>query len=489
MNYQQLLDKLNAYSHALSIMYFDVQTIAPKEGSAYRNKMMSILESDYYTLLTSDTTKQILLDNENSTDEIIKESVRILLQDFRRIENIPHDEYTAYNNLKRESFLAWEKARGNNDFSSYESTLSELFETHKKMIAYRNDGKPVYESCLDDYEEGLKQAQVDAFFKVIADRLVPFLDTILDSQGPKPAFLNAYVSVDTQKEISKLIMDHLGYSDDFGYLGETAHPFSSTMSIGDTRITTHYYEHDFVSSMFSIIHEIGHSMYNHQVDPKYEETPILHSMSSSLHESQSRLLENMIGRSKEFWIPIYPKLVEIIPDVLKDISLDDFILGINYVEKGQIRVDADEVTYPLHILVRTEFENIVASQDTSKLSLNTIYNDIFKKHLGYKPTSDSNGILQDVHWSEALIGYFPTYALGTAYGAQFMHQMRKDINVDELLMQGDLKAIFAWLKENIHQYGGAIETQTLIEKVTGETFNPNYYVDYLIDKYSKLLNI
>lgn len=487
MKYKDLMESLNAYAYVLSLAYFDSQTIAPKDGASYHNKMLSKIEKDYYDLLTSKETKDLLVSLENKGDDIQNESVRLLLKTFKDIENIPSDEYSAYNNLKRESFMQWEKARSTNNYKDYEDTLIEMFDTHKKMLKYRNIDKPLYEIALDDYEEGLTQEKVKEFFDVIEKRLVPFIDTVIANQPKRPEFLDAYVAIETQRKISTLIMDHLGYSADFGYLGETAHPFSSTLSKGDTRITTHYHPNSFTSNIFSIIHEVGHSMYNHNVDEKYEETPIMFSMSASMHESQSRLLENMIGRSKPFWTPLYPKLQNLIPEVLSDVSLDEFIQGINYVDKGQIRIEADEITYPLHILVRTEFEQ--ALMDKTPKDLNLLYNSIYKKYFGYNPESDAMGILQDVHWSEALIGYFPTYALGTAYGAQFMHAMYKDIDVDGLLESGDLESIFNWLKSNIHQYGGMIKTQDLIKQVTKEDFNPNYYVDYLINKYTELYDI
>lgn len=489
MQYQELLDKLNAYSFVLSVVYFDTQTVAPKDGQIHRNKMLSVIEKEYITLLTSDETYQILLENEKSDDLVVKESCRLLLKSFRQVNKIPQNEYLAFNNLRRQSFSAWEKSRSMGDYASYEAIQLELFETHKKIVSYYNDKDTLYEMCLDRYEEGLNESQVVNFFNAIAEQITPLLNQIIDHQAPKPEFLSQNVSVEQQRRISSLIMNHLGYSLDFGYLGETAHPFSSTFSKGDTRITTHYYEDNFISSIFSIIHEVGHSMYNHQVDDIYEETPISHSMSMSLHESQSRMLENMIGRSKEFWIPLYPRLQALIPDVLGDVSLDTFILGINYVEKGQIRTEADEITYPLHVLVRTEFELEVMQEGAKLENLNQKYNQIFEKYFGYQPENDSVGILQDVHWSEAMIGYFPTYALGTAYGAQFMHAMRKDLDVDSLLVEGKLDVIFSWLQKNIHRHGGMIQTQDLIFKVTKERFNPQYYIDYLVDKYSNLHNL
>ena len=208
-----------------------------------------------------------------------------------------------------------------------------------------------------------------------------------------------------------------------------------------------------------------------------------------MHESQSRLLENMIGRSEAFWTPLYPQMQAIIPNVLGDVTLQDFIKAINYVERDFIRIEADEITYPLHIMVRYAVEKKLFSDNIETNNLNKIYASAMKDYLGLDVQNDSQGILQDVHWSDASFGYFPTYALGTAYAAQFMHQMKKDIDVDGLLKDGDLKTIFAWLKENIHQYSGQYETQDMIKRVSGETFNPKYYIDYIKTKYSQLLGI
>lgn len=489
MTYNELLDKLNSLNLAITTMSYDALTIAPRSGAPFRNKALSILSGEYFNLLTDPKTYQILKDNENHVDPIIAESAKTQLRQLDKIKNIPADEYVAFDKLKYDSQQSWEDARENCDYSLFKNDLNNLIEGQRKMIGYRNSDLSIYESCLDDYEEGLRQQHVEGFFTTLENRLVPFIDKVIEAQGPKPEFLSAYVSEHEQDMISTLIKDHMGYDASFGYMGLAAHPFSSTFSINDSRITTHYYEDNFTSNIFSIIHEIGHSMYNHQVNIDFEGYPIADSMSMSLHESQSRLMENMVGRSKAFWTPLYPKLQAIIPHVLGDIDLDHFILGINYVEKGYIRVEADELTYPLHIMVRYNAEKEIFENNHSAEGLDTFFADQMTQFLGITPTNPSEGILQDVHWSDASFGYFPTYALGTAYAAQFMHKMREDIDVDSALIKGDMSSLFAWLKENIHQYGGMYNTQTIIEMVTNESFNPNYYIDYLIEKYSKLLGI
>ena len=489
MTYQELSEKLNAYKLAITTMSFDAQTVAPIKGAPIRNKALAFLMGEYFQLLTSEEAYKALKEASTDENEIIRLSAQETLIDLDKIKNIPVEEYVAFQQLKQDAQQTWEEAKNTQDYSVFEPDLIKLIDTHKKITAYKNDGLSTYESSLDDFERGLRQTHVDSFFSALEKDLVPFIDTVLAHQSDKPALLGAYVSHADQEKISELVMNHLGYTKDFGHLGHAEHPFSSTFSINDTRITTHFHENQFTSNIFSIIHEIGHSMYNHQVNPAFEGHALANNMSYSMHESQSRLLENMIGRSEAFWTPLYPQMQAIIPDVLGDVSLQDFIKAINYVERDFIRIEADEITYPLHIMVRYAVEKKLFSDNIETTNLNKVYAAAMKDYLGLEVQNDSQGILQDVHWSDASFGYFPTYALGTAYAAQFMHQMKKDIDVDALLIAGDLKTIFAWLKENIHQYSGQYETQDMIQRVSGETFNPNYYIDYIKTKYSNLLSI
>lgn len=489
MTYQELMTRLNTYQLALTTMGFDARTIAPKDGSDYRNVAISQLSGEYFALITSKEAIATLEAAVNDEDVIIAESAKSMLKQLKKDINIPHDAYVAFSKLTQESQQSWEKAKQEQDYSIFEDDLIKVIETQKEFLALRNDGLALYESALDDFEEGLRIEHLESFFKSINENITPFIDKVIAAQGERPAFLSAYVSTEDQIKLSEALMKHLTYDKSFGLLAFTEHPFSSTFSINDSRITSHIHEDDFTQNIFSIIHEIGHSMYNHQVNPAYEGHALANNMSYSMHESQSRLLENMIGRSKAFWTPLYPQFVEIIPEVLGNVSLDEYIRGINYVKKDFIRIEADELTYPLHISVRYEVEKAIFADRVELDNLNTRYAQSMKDILGLEISNDAQGILQDIHWSGASFGYFPTYALGSAYAAQFMSKMEKDIDVNGLLEQGDLASIFVWLKENIHQYSGLYPTQTMIKRVSGETFKPEYYVNYLISKYSQLLGI
>ena len=489
MTYQELMTQLNSLSLAITTMGFDSQTIAPKDGFPVRNQAISFLAGQYFSLITSQKAIDIIEHAAHNSDTIISESAKSMLRDIKKDINIPHKEYVRFQQLTQDAQQTWEEAREKQDYSIFENDLKAIIQSKKKFISYRNDGLDPYESSLDDYEEGLRSEHVEAFFNSVNTHLVPFIDKVIEAQGERPAFFNTYVSEDDQKQLATILMDHLGYTSNFGLLAYSAHPFSSTFSINDARITSHIHENDFSQNIFSIIHEIGHAMYNHQVNPEYEGHALAGNMSYSMHESQSRLLENMIGRSKAFWTPLYPQFVNVIPEVLGDVTLDEFVLGINYVAKDFIRIEADELTYSLHIMVRYEVEKKIFKDKISVNNLNEVYAQAMHDYLGLTIEHDSQGILQDVHWSDGSFGYFPTYALGSAYAAQFMAQMEKDIDVESLLIEGNLAAIFAWLKENIHQYSGLYPTQDMIKRVTNEPFNPMYYINYLTSKYSALLGI
>lgn len=487
MEFKNLMDLINSYQLALATMSFDAATIAPKDGSSYRNKAMAILAGELFNLLISEKTIAILEASASDEDELIRKNASYLLKDLEKIKDVPQDVYVRFENLKNDAQDIWAKARETNDYSLYEPCLNDLIAGFREIMSYRHDNLKLYDLALDDYEDGLRQTHVDTFFAAL-EPLIPFMEDVLAKQEAKPAWAKISVAAEKQSAIAQLLMEHLNYKPSFGLLAETEHPFSSTFSIGDTRISTHYYEDNFISSIFSVIHEIGHSMYNHQVNPAFEGLPYANNMSYSMHESQSRLLENMIGRSRAFWVPLYPKLQAIIPDLLENVALDEFIRVINYVEKGYIRTEADELSYPLHILVRYNVEKAIFANEEA-IDVRQCFNQEMKRVLDLDIVEDGKGVLQDVHWSGASFGYFPSYALGSAYAAQFYHAMNQELDINTLLEKGDLAAIFSWLKENIHQYSGSILTQDLIEQVSGKAFNPDYYIDYLKDKYSRLSGI
>lgn len=484
------LDKINAYQLALSTMNYDLETIAPRDGADYRHKMMALLNEEAFKLRTDKAFIQLVQEvHDETNDSDLKRETKLILDSYNKSKNITPEQMREYVQLTFKSNDVWKDAKQNNDYHSFEPYLKQLIEKTLELVKTRDNlSEKLYDNLLDDYQEGLTQEKVDNFFNVIEERLVPFIKKVSQSNLQEPDFLRKPISVEKQKEMTQLIADYLGFKSNFSVIAETEHPFSSTLSINDTRITTHYHEDQFTSNIFSIIHEIGHSFYNHQVDEKYDGWMIADAMDMTMHESQSRFLENNIGRSKDFWTPLYPKLQSICPEVLGGVSLDDFIYGINFPKISLIRIEADELTYSLHVLIRYRLEQKMITNNEFD-HLNTLWADEYERILGIRPSTDSEGILQDVHWSGASFGYFPTYALGSAVAAMFYKKINEDMDVSAELRNGQFSSIRNWLKENIHQYGGKYTADEMIQKVTGQSFDPNVYCDYLIQKFTALYGI
>ena len=271
-------------------------------------------------------------------------------------------------------------------------------------------------------------------------------------------------------------------------MGVSMHPFTSGLSSNDVRVTTFYDEHNIASAIYSIVHEDGHAFYEHQMDRNFDGT-ILKAVSSGMHESQSRLLENCIGRRKSFIKNYYPYLRSLYPEILKDVSLEDFYKAVNASKPSFIRTDADELTYPIHILIRYELEKGLYDGTITSDDLDKKWADMYEKYLGIRPQSAKLGILQDIHWSDGSFGYFPTYALGSAVSAQIMHHLAKDMDIDTVLENGDIQKITDWLRDNFQKYGYLYDLDDLLKVTFDEGFDPHYYIDYLKDKYTKLYNL
>lgn len=481
---------VNAYTLALTTMNFDTYTIAPKDGAPYRNQMFALLYRKAFELMTDTNHIEVVkeLATYKGLPDSLQRELELSLRSYEKNKNVPPQLAQEFSKLTNDANDVWEQAKENSNYADFEPYLQDLVKMSKRIYQYRDISGSLYDSYLDDYEPGLTQSSFDTFAKLIETQLVPLVHKINALNLQRPEFLTRKVTVDKQRKLMDILKQYLDFNDSFSYISESVHPFSSTFSINDTRITTAFIEDDWTDSMFSLIHEIGHSTYNHQVDLAYEGTLLADSMSMGMHESQSRLLENNLGRSKAFWTTLFPQLQDILPEVLHDVSLDDFIYGINFSRVSLIRTQADELTYPLHILIRYRLEQKMINTDDLD-RLNQLWADEYEHLLGIRPSNDRTGILQDVHWSGGSFGYFPTYALGSAIACQIMHTMRQELEVDHLLETNQFTVIKQWLKEKVHRYGALYDTEKWLVTITNEPFNPQYYIDYLIEKYTKLFNL
>ena len=480
-----LQKKLAAYYHAAGLINYDGATTAPKKTAGNRAVTLSVLSEEIYKLGTSKNTVDLLEFLDAFKDKIPAEEQRmvyLLLEDIRDMPKIPMDEFIAYEELIVKADDVWHSAKLDCDFEAFRPYLEQIFETKKRFAGYLAPDKKPYEYWLGKYEEGLTMEACESFFAKLRERIVPLLAEVAKRPQVDDSIRFGSFPAAKQAELSEYLMDIEGLDRGHVGLSTTEHPFTTSLgSHLDSRITTHYYEEDFVASMYSVLHEGGHALYETGVKDEYAYTALDSGVSMSVHESQSRFYENIIGRSRAFCNLVFPKLCELFPQ-LRERSSEEFYRAVNKVQPSLIRTEADEVTYSLHVMVRYEIEKRVMAGELEVKDIPAEWNRLYKEYLGIDVPDDKQGCLQDSHWAGGMIGYFPSYALGSAYGAQFLAKIKETVDVDKCVESGDLKPLNAWNREHIWQFGKLYPPVELIEKVFGAPFDAEYYVAYLESK-------
>lgn len=491
--YEQLMLMLKRYyslQSALSLFYFDMDTNAA-EGSIQRSaEVTNQLSAMALELLKSDSLKETLqLAKQEPLDATQKRMIAIVEKQLKQLEAIPNALYLENEALCTKAQWAWEDAKTKDDYDLFKPYLKQIIEKSKQMAQLKREpGQSLYDVLLDDYEEGMDEKSYDDFFELIKKELVPVIKKVNARKKPRPHFMDERYDVDKQKQFNHELASYEGFDFKRGMMKETEHPYTTNLHKDDVRLTNHYYEDNFTSALFSTIHEAGHGIYEQNIADAFTMSPAVH-ISSGMHESQSRFMENCIGRSEAFWKPLYPRLQSYFEAQLKDVSLDEFIDAINLSECSCIRTEADELTYPLHILIRYELEKQMINGDVDIEKLPSMWNAMYKQYLGVDVPSCREGILQDVHWSGGSFGYFPTYALGSAIACQLYAYLKKTEPLEVWLEEEDLSKLCAWLKENVQSFGCLKTTNEMLREVTGEPFNPRYYIDYLKEKAAKMYKI
>lgn len=490
------LQKMKSYEEAINVMYWDLRTNAPKKGVEGRSEAIGTLSSELFSLSTSNEMRTYL---EELMDEKIYSQLSNITQkaldeckiEYDRNIKIPPEEHKEYVILQSKAESIWEEAKDKKDYNLFSPYLVKLIEFNQKFIGYWGYEDHKYNTLLDLYEPGITVELLDHVFSQLKDRIVPLVHQIKESrQKPDTAFLFQKFSKEQQKGFSYYILNELGYDFEAGRLDETVHPFAIELNQGDVRITTKYDENDFRTAIFGTIHECGHAIYEQNISKDLKGTPLATGTSMGIHESQSLFYENFIGRNYSFWKRYFETLKQFSPSQFDKVSLDEFYRAINESKPSLIRIEADELTYPLHVMVRYEIEKEIFAGNIHVNDLPEIWNDKYEEYLGVRPTHDGEGILQDVHWSGGSFGYFPSYALGYMYAAQFKNKMVKDFpNFDQLLEDGQLNVVKKWLNENIHQYGKMKKPLEILLDVTGETLNPMYLIQYLENKYKSIYRL
>lgn len=487
-----LLEKTMALQTSLILFEWDNETLAPKEAGAFTSRVIGALSEEYYRIMTGREMEEAIAACEKETDlsETEKAIVREARESREEIACIPSKEYRDNAQLVAESARIWSDAKKNKDFDEFVPTLEKVVDYQKKFASYRKkEGQKLYDVMLNTYEKDFNMEMLDQFFDKLKEELVPLLKEIMDrGKSIDNSFLKGDYPENKQRELAEYLAEYVGFDFNKGVISVSAHPFTTNLHNHDVRITTNYTDR-VDSSIFSIIHEAGHGIYELGIGDELTQTLAGQGASMGMHESQSRFFENIIGRSPAFWVPIYDKLVELFPEQLKKVTREQFVEAVNKVEPGLIRTEADELTYSLHIMIRYELEKMIVEENLDLHKLPEIWADKYEEYLGIRPENPAEGVLQDIHWSQGSFGYFPSYALGNAFGAQIYEHMKKEMDFDELLKQGKLSAIRDYLRNHIHKFGKLKTSRQILKDTTGEDFTPDYYIQYLKEKYQALYEL
>lgn len=490
--FKDYLSKIEYLGSAMGVLYWDLRVGIPKKGVPYRAEVLGYLSSELYKLQTSDKIKEFIdyFEGCSELDDITSAMIKRVKKEYEETKKIPEDRNREFVILTSEAEDKWQEAKEKSDFSIFKPYLKRLVDMTKEFIGYWGYGKNKYDTLLDHYEMGATTEKLDRVFGELRDAIVSLLERIKEAKNPpRGEILRGDYSKESQDRLSRKILERMGYDFEAGRLDESAHPFTIEFANKDVRITTKYLKDDFTSALFSSIHEGGHAIYEQNVSDDLKGTTLGTGVSMGVHESQSRFYENIIGRSRGFWNYFYGEVINEYKDLGK-IPVEEFYRAVNTVSPSLIRVEADELTYSLHIIIRYEIEKLLINDEISVDDLPRVWNEKYKEYLGVEPQNDGEGVLQDIHWAGGSFGYFPSYALGNLYGAQFLNTMEKDItDLWDRIEKGDFTAVKGWLGEKVHRHGAVYEPSKLLMMVTGEGLNPKYFIEYLNKKYTEIYNL
>ena len=489
--------ELSTFGGIAALLGWDQMTYMPQMGALDRSEQTSLISRLSHEKVVSEKlwnhinilTKSENFEKLNQKDKFV---VTRLKKDVEKSRMVPSSFVEKMVKATTLSYPAWQEAREKNDFKIFLPHLEGIVELEKEYCGFINVPGPRYNSLLDDYEEGMTVSRLKEEFSYLKTQIVEILDMIKSSsiyQNQKE--LDLIFPIEKQNEICNIVTDILYLPKEKSRLDVSTHPFTTSMGYNDVRITTNFERKNPLFSFFSTVHEAGHALYELGM-PKdeFKYTVISDSPSLGLHESQSRFWENMICRSKLFWNYFYPIFQEKSATQLKNLDIDTWYRFVNLVKPSYIRVEADELTYCLHVILRFELENLLMDDKISVSELPELWNDKMNELLGITPKSDGEGVLQDMHWSGGNFGYFPTYAIGSIYASQLFNALNNENpNVISDIEKGDFKNIIDWLRKNVHSYGRKITADEIVKNTCGEGLNAKVFVNYLKDKYYKLYDV
>jgi carboxypeptidase Taq len=482
-----------------SIVSWDMETMMPPKAIKLRSQQLSMLSLIEHKMSTDPEMGSLLekitpQSEYDKLDNVQKRNVYLIKKRYDEQTKLPEELVAEIAKQQALTIDIWKKAKAAKKYPMFRPELEKLVELKKKaadiLMKAKKTATP-YDALIDIFEPKMTAEAITKVFDELKEGLVSILRKCNAApKQPDPTILKGRALIDTQRKISKALAEFVGYDvtskESGGRIDETEHPFT-TGYYDDVRITTHYYEDNFESSMFSVLHEAGHALYEQNLKQEWMYQPVGNAASSGFHESQSRMVENIIGRSYEFWTYFLPKLKQITGNALAGLELDKFVHSINQVKPSKIRVEADEVTYGLHVIIRFNIERDLFADKITVKELPQVWNQSYRDYLDVRIENDSEGVMQDTHWSSGMFGYFPSYALGNIYSGQILTAMEKALpNWRKQLANGDFGDAKQWLIKNVHSYGNLYDPADLIRRITGEELNVKPYLNYLSEKYSKL---
>jgi carboxypeptidase Taq len=480
----------------LSLLGWDHKTYMPPKGSAHRAEQLALLAGMVHQRVTDPEVGELLSAVEAS--DLVRDAavpsavnVREIRRTYDRETRVPEALVTELARTCAQAEDVWVEARKQSNFALFQPWLEKVIGLKRQEAQALSTGGPLYDALLDEYEPGETSAHLARVFAELRDALVPLVQAIgASGRRPDLSILEREYPVPAQEAFGRTAAAAIGFDFEAGRLDVTTHPFCSGIGPGDTRLTTRYNVHDFVDAFFGVLHETGHGLYDQGMDPAHYGTPMGSFVSLGIHESQSRLWENLVGRSHAFWEYFHPRAQAQFPGALGDVGLDAFHFAINDVRPSFIRTEADEVTYNLHVLLRFELEQALIGGDLKVGDVPGAWNETLKRHLGLTPPDDRRGCLQDIHWSGGAFGYFPTYTLGNLYAAQFFAQARRELgDLDAMFRCGEFQPLLGWLTTKIHRQGQRHRAADLVKVLTGEPLNHRYLLEHLRAKFEPLYGV
>ena len=488
---ERMEKKQAAINHAAGMLYYDGATAAPRGSALGRADTFAYLAEEDYKLFANERVGELLGFLSENISEITfpaSKKIELLKENYDKLINVPMEEYVEYDVLTNESEDVWRKCKEADDYAGFGPYIDRIVAIKKRFAGYFDSEKDPYDVWLNEFERGGSTVMYDEYFAAVKAKLVPLISEIAECPKPDDSFLRGTFPVHKQRKVTEELMRFLLIDCDRCVVGETEHPFTKGFNYHDCRITTHYYENNILSSLYSVIHECGHAIYDMNMERSFYGTILANGLSFGIHESQSRFYENIIGRSRAFADYIVPVLSGYF-DNFSGVSPERFYRAVNTAEPSLIRIEADELTYSLHILIRYEIEKLLFGGEVTQADLPALWNGLYKEYLGVDVPNNTKGVLQDTHWGSGYFGYFPSYSIGSAYSAQMLYHMQKDMDIDECVQKGNIEPVFEWLKERVYRYGASKDPSEIINICCGESFDAHYYVDYLEKKFRDVYSI